>query len=233
MSPTHLVIYTLVLLLGLNVFGLILSFLPILFKSLHKYRIQDKKPNAKVFYKRLPLIGINVFLLALISSFGLYGLYPLFDPSLDFNVLTVVWQVMIILFVDDLWFYFLHRWMHRNKKVLKMIHSIHHRAHSPLALEYIYVHPLEWLLGYLGPFAGMMIVAAISPISIWAFWIYQFTRNLHELDVHSGFRSIVSQYIPFWGENEHHDMHHEKLDGNYATTFTWWDRIFKTQMKNR
>ncbi|MBL4704234.1 MAG: sterol desaturase family protein [Flavobacteriales bacterium] len=231
MIASELVIYTLILLLSFNVLGLVVSFLPFLFKSLHKYRIQNKRPDAQVFYKRLPLIGINVVSLALISSLGLYGLFPLFDASMKFDVLTILWQVMVVLLIDDLWFYFLHRWMHRNKKMLKMVHSIHHRAFSPLALEYIYVHPAEWLLGYIGPFVGMMLVASISPISIWGFWIYQAIRNLHEIDVHSGFRSLFSQWIPFWGENEHHDLHHEKLDGNYATTFTHWDYIFKTKMK--
>ena len=34
----------------------------------------------------------------------------------------------------------------------------------------------------------------------------------------------------FGGESEHHDLHHEKLNGNYATTFTIWDTLFNTKI---
>ena len=48
--------------------------------------------------------------------------------------------------------------------------------------------------------------------------------------MHSGFKSKFSKWIPFWGETEHHDKHHESLNGNYATTFTFWDEIFGTKI---
>ena len=88
------------------------------------------------------------------------------------------------------------------------------------------------MLGYTGPFIGIISIGVFTDsLSVWAFWIYMIVRNIHELDVHSGFKSKLGKWIPFWGENEHHDIHHEKLDGNYATTFTFWDWIFKTKMK--
>ena len=113
--------------------------------------------------------------------------------------------------------------MHTNKYILNKIHRIHHRAITPVALEYIYVHPLEWIMGYVGPFLAIFLIILFSPVNIIAFWLYQLIRNIHELDVHSGFKSVFSKWIPFWGECEHHDLHHKKLNGNYATTFTIWD----------
>ena len=230
MKSTEFVFYTVILILGLNIFGLLVTLLTVNSKYLHKYRIQDKPLDPKGFYQRLPLIGFNVLTLAGLSSICLFGLFGFFDSSLSFNATTIFWQVAIMFLIDDLWFYCLHRWMHSNKKVLKKVHSIHHRSHSPVALDYIYTHPIEWLSGSLGLFLGLLVVAFIQPPSIWAFWIYQIIRNLHELDVHSGFKSILSPWIPFWGEGEHHDLHHKKLRGNYATTFTHWDRIFGTKM---
>jgi len=120
--------------------------------------------------------------------------------------------------------------MHKNKYVLKKIHKIHHRAITPVALEYIYVHPIEWMMGYLGPFLGILVISYFGPVSFFSFWAYQIIRNLHELDVHSGLKSKFSKWIPFWGETEHHDKHHEALNGNYATTFTFWDEIFGTKI---
>ena len=159
-------------------------------------------------------------------------MYPIiFSNSLEFDLVIIIFQVLFILIFDDLFFYFLHKWMHDNKYLLKTIHRIHHKATAPLALDYMYVHPLEWLMGYIGPFIGIIVVSFISPLSCWAFWVYQLIRTLHEMDVHSGFKSFFSKWIPLWGECEHHDKHHEVLNGNYASTFTIWDSIFRTKIK--
>ena len=40
-------------------------------------------------------------------------------------------------------------------------------------------------------------------------------------------------FVLFWGESEHHDLHHEKLNDNYAATFTIWDSIFKTKLNDK
>ena len=53
--------------------------------------------------------------------------------------------------------------MHENKFLLRKVHSIHHRAFSPLALEYLYVHPFEWMMGYIGPFNGIGIKVVVEP----------------------------------------------------------------------
>lgn len=231
MLAKDFVLYNLTILMSCNVLGLVISILPIYFKRLLKYRIQNKKIDSKVFYSRLPLICFNIFSVALLSSVGLYLIFPIFDSTLEFQPFVILIQLLAILFADDFFFYFLHRWMHENKYLLKKVHSVHHRAFSPLALEYLYVHPFEWMMGYTGPFIGIALISVFSPVSCWAFWIYMLVRNIHELEIHSGFKSRISHWIPFWGENEHHDLHHAKLNGNYSSTFKIWDQIFGTIMK--
>ncbi len=232
MEQLSFVYYTILIIVSCNIFGFFLSLISIHSKFLYKYRIQKRKIKASAFYKRLPLILFNITLLILISSIGLYCLHPLFEKSLNFNLMVILFQVFIILFIDDFYFYCLHYWMHKNKYILNRIHRIHHKAISPFALEYIYVHPLEWIMGYIGPFIAIFFISLFNPVNILAFWIYQIIRNIHELDVHSGYKSFFSKWIPFWGESEHHDLHHEKLNGNYATTFTLWDIIFKTKIND-
>ena len=232
MDQLTFVFYSILIILCCNIIGLFLSLVSIHVPFLHKYRIQKRKIKANTFYTRCPLIIFNIILLIIVSAFGLYYLYPLFESSINYNIGMILFQFFIIIFIDDLYFYFFHAWMHKNSYVLDKIHRIHHKAIAPFALEYIYVHPLEWIMGYLGPFIAIFLISLFTPISILAFWIYQLIRNIHELDVHSGFKSVFSKWIPFWGESEHHDLHHEKLNGNYATTFTLWDYIFKTKIDN-
>jgi len=232
MDQLTFIFFTILIIVSCNIFGFLLSIASIHLKFLAKYRIQKRQIKASTFYNRLPLIFLNITLLIIVSSVGLYYMFPLFESVIDINIKTILIQLFFILVVDDLYFYFLHFWMHNNKYILDKIHRTHHKAITPFALEYIYVHPLEWMLGYIGPFIAIFIISIFFPVNILAFWAYQLIRNLHELDVHSGFKSVVSKWIPFWGESEHHDLHHEKLNGNYATTFTIWDNLFNTKIDN-
>ena len=230
MDNLSFVLYTISIIVFCNVLGFVFSLASIHIPSLQKHRIQQRKIKSTIFYNRLPLILFNICLLIIVSAIGLYYIYPLFDSNLSFHFGTIVIQLLIILVIDDLYFYVFHLWMHKNEYILKKIHRIHHKAITPFALEYIYVHPLEWIIGYVGPFIAIFAISVFSPVNIIAFWLYQFIRNIHELDVHSGFKSLIAKHVPFWGETEHHDLHHEKLNGNYATTFTFWDYIFNTKI---
>ena len=98
-----------------------------------------------------------------------------------------------------------------------------------MPFEYIYVHPFEWMSGMIGPFLGMYLLGGIS---FFAYCVYLVVRNMHEIHIHSGIKT--SQYlknVPLYGINEHHDVHHSKRMGNYASTFTLWDILLKTKIK--
>ena len=233
MEKTHIIGYTVLIIITCNLLGFAISLVSIHFRFLDKFKIQKRKIKAITFYKRLPLICFNIILLLLVSCLGLYFFLDIIDIETSFqDPIYILVQLFMIFIIDDVYFYFLHALMHKNKFILKKIHSIHHRAITTVSLEYIYVHPLEWLSGYIGPFLGMFILNLIGgPVNIFAFWLYQIIRNIHEIDVHSGFKSKFSQWIPYWGETEHHDKHHECLNGNYATTFTFWDDFFNTKIK--
>ncbi len=232
MEKTHIIFYTVLIIIACNFFGFIISLASIHFKFLEKYKIQKRKIKPNTFYKRLPLIFFNITLLIITSCLGLYFFLEIVNYEISIeNPFNILFQLFIIFVIDDIYFYFLHLLMHKNKFILKKIHSIHHRAITPVALEYMYVHPLEWLSGYLGPFLGMLVLNLLGSVNIFSFWLYQLIRNIHELDVHSGFKSKISKWIPYWGESEHHDKHHEVLNGNYATTFTFWDDFFNTRIK--
>ena len=70
----------------------------------------------------------------------------------------------------------------------------------------------------------------VSILEFFWLWIYLIVRNLHEIHIHSGIKtSWIKYFIPFYGDNEHHDLHHAKRDGNYASTFVLWDRIMGTK----
>ncbi len=219
---------TIILVFLINAFGYIYSYLIVTKKIGANNQIQ---PNAnrevEYFKNHRPLFLLNVSILIL---FVFIGLHFFGDYIISFNseltILNIILQLLIILIFDDTFFYFLHRLMHENKFIYKKIHKIHHRANSPIPIDYIYVHPLEWMSGFIGPFIGIIIIGGVS---IYSFWLYLLVRNFHELSIHSGLKTSFVKF-PFYGTNEHHDIHHARRDGNYASTFTLWDVLFKTKL---
>ena len=119
MDQLTFVLYTLAIILACNVLGFIISIISIHFPFLQKFRIQKRKIKSSIFYNRLPLILFNIILLMLVSGFGLYYLYFLFDPVLKLDFLIIAVQLLVILLIDDIYFYFLHFWMHTNQYILK------------------------------------------------------------------------------------------------------------------
>ena len=226
MNAATIAIYTIVLLICTNLFGLIYSMLVLYTPIFKKFSIQ-KKPYVKgVFAKRMPLYLFNITLLLTISGVGAYFGFGFLKQEVSIGI--IIFQVIFAFVIDDIFFYFYHRWLHENKYMLKTVHSIHHRATKPFPLEYLYAHPIEWMLGMIGAFLGFAILLIFMPVNIYAFWIFGGLRNLHEIHIHSDLELPVSSKIPLLSKTKHHDDHHAKLTGNYSSTFIWMDRLFKT-----
>ena len=229
----NIITSTLILILAINLFGFLYSYLIIKTEFFKKFKIQKRPHKLVNFYKRIPLISFNLIILMLITGFGLNyfsdNIYYLSDNILrDLGIM--IFEIFIILMIDDIYFYFWHRLMHENKFLYHKIHKIHHRASTPFPSEYLYTHPIEWMVGMIGPFLGIFLLGGVC---VYSFWMVLLIRNLHELDIHSGLKSsYLTKYFPFSGTNEHHDKHHAVLKGNYASAFSFWDKMFKTTIDN-
>tara|TARA_Y100000814_G_C12259062_1_gene377728 strand:+ start:54 stop:734 length:681 start_codon:yes stop_codon:yes gene_type:complete len=219
---------TLLLLFLINFYGFLYSYIITTKEYFKDSKIQKNRfIGLDTIKKRSPLILFNITVLMILTSLGLIYFKNFFISNYSSLSIEIL-KLCVVLLIDDLFFYFLHRSMHENKYLYKKIHKIHHRANTPIPIDYIYVHPFEWLSGFVGPFIGMIIIGGIS---FYTFWAYLIIRNIHELHIHSGLRtSFLLSFIPFYGLNEHHDMHHFKRDGNYASTFIFLDKLFKTKI---
>jgi plant 4alpha-monomethylsterol monooxygenase len=204
-----------------------------LHSSIFKDSILYDHPNVNSFEQRKPLIFFNIAtIFALAIAIGEYVGF-MFSFSLDLPWWNIFLQVVFMAVIDDVWFYFAHRLMHENSWLFRHVHSIHHRVRSTLPLDYIYVHPFEWMLGGFGIILACTILYfSLGQISVYAFFIYAMFKAMHEINIHSGVPSWVLERHPlkFVGTSEHHGNHHFKIKGNYASCFKWWDHWLKSKL---
>ena len=230
----NLVHTTMLIYLGINVIGLVWTAGIIQFGVPAHLSIQNRPHKWSILIDRLPLVFLNqTILMALVwMSLTLFGdIFTMTSPGLGLLAL----QVGTIILLDDAWFYAWHRLMHEHKGLYNRVHRIHDKAYPPPPIEYIYVHPLEWMVGAIGPFLGLVLVHLLwGAVPAWTLWGYLVVRNLHELDIHSGIISPLGKLMPIYAPAEHHDLHHAKpTKGNYASTFELWDRVLGTYWRPR
>lgn len=188
-----------------------------------------RKPNS--LRPRLPLILLNLVMLVGGAFVGLSLVGDAFTFAAP-TALALVGQVVLLMVLDDIWFYGVHRLLHQHKGLYKRVHKLHHKAFAPVPIEYLYVHPAEWMTGAIGPVAGIIALGWVQgEMNAWIFLAWVALRTTHELDIHSGVRSWMSRALPLLAPTEHHDLHHAKPTlGNYASTFRVWDRVLGTEI---
>lgn len=182
------------------------------------------------FRGRLPLIALNMGLVMLGAGLGLSLMGP-HMPTARPPLLSWALQLLAVALIDEAWFYVFHRLAHAKPALYRRIHRVHHRAHAPLPLDYVYVHPLEWSFGALGSILGFAVVAlATGGLNAWTFLGHATLKQLRELRVHSGLRVFDRVQIPLLGTVEHHDTHHARPNsGNYGTASRLLDRLLGTE----
>lgn len=165
-------------------------------------------PPLTIGAKHLPLLGIN-------------GDAPI--PSSQ-NILL---NLAFFLVIEDYLNYWLHRMLHLPW-LYKRVHSVHHQYNAPFALAAAYAHPFETFLLSIPTFAGPLLVGP----HMFTLLVWQLLRNYEAIDIHSGYELPVSfkPLFPLYAGADHHDYHHYMHSGNFASVFTWCDKLYGTDL---
>jgi sterol desaturase/sphingolipid hydroxylase (fatty acid hydroxylase superfamily) len=192
---------------------------------------QERMVPWEEWRRRIPLIAANLLTLLALSALGMWQNRASFTWEVQSPALFAA-VFLLLLVLDDAYFYAYHRALHQVPFLYRTIHRIHHRAYAPVPLDYIYVHPLEWVIGAMGFVIGLAVTYLwLGTIPILPFLAYNLFRNIRELIIHSGLPSGVLRHLKVLGLTEHHDLHHAKLNGNYASMLHLWDMLFRTQLR--
>eukprot|EP00927_Polykrikos_kofoidii_P011422 TRINITY_DN14843_c0_g1_i3.p1 TRINITY_DN14843_c0_g1~~TRINITY_DN14843_c0_g1_i3.p1 ORF type:complete len:265 (+),score=46.20 TRINITY_DN14843_c0_g1_i3:193-987(+) len=151
----------------------------------------SKQMDVRSLLRSLPLTSFNFVIGTLAGTFVFT--YGLPERSFDFHNLptwtTLARDVLVWLIVNEVLFFYVHRWLHLNK----------------VSLVAIYCHPLEHIFSNVMPLVAGPLLCGSHYVSISIFF---FGALVHTSTVHSG----------YWVCDDHglHDEHHRMFNVNFG-----------------
>jgi len=141
------------------------------------------------------------------------------------SVTGTVLSLAASLVLFDAWFYWFHRLIHA-RPFYAWVHRWHHLTVTPVGwsnnsdrlIDNLFLQSY-WLLAHL-----------LIPIAPWALLAHKLYDQVTGVIGHSGYEHggrWCRPPSPLVGVT-HHDQHHRFFRCNYATHFTWWDRLMGT-----
>src|SRR5262249_10016213 len=134
----------------------------------------------------------------------------------------------LLLVLHDAWFYWVHRLMHL-RPFFRHFHGLHHRSRTPTPWAAYAFAPGEALLMSL----FVPLVTMAIPVHVLVLFVFLAIMIVRNAMGHSGI-----EFHPRWWIDSpldalttvtHHDLHHQRIGGNYGLYFTWWDRWMGTE----
>ncbi len=193
-------------------------------KPLRQYKIQQKPFELnKFFWPSIGRIIINNLILValLVIAWPLMKLSGVHNGELPVWYLIIA-QLIFFVLLDDFLYYWMHRYMHENKWLLKNIHSVHHRIRNTCGINGNYMHWLEYVLTAGLTLVGPLLIGA----HIYVIWLWVIIRQIEGADGHIGYDIPwnPAHLFPVYKGPVYHDFHHAKFKGNYAGFLPYLDR---------
>jgi sterol desaturase/sphingolipid hydroxylase (fatty acid hydroxylase superfamily) len=146
------------------------------------------------------------------------------------GALTVLAWVAGIVVFNDAWFYGWHRLLH-TPALFRRVHAIHHKSVDVNPFSSYSFHLFEaFILG-----AWVVPAAMVLPIPMPALALVQVVGLLNNVNSHLGYELLPAWWlrVPLlsWSASAtYHNLHHQRLNGNYGLFFRFWDRALGTEL---
>lgn len=143
----------------------------------------------------------------------------------DFGIFYFVLSFPLFLFLQDTYFYWTHRLLHRRS--LFRFHKAHHYSVAPTAWTSFAFHPVEACIQAM----FLPVFVLILPVH----WMV-LLGLLMFMTVFGLLNHLGHEFCPRFFETKlglitanHHQHHHENFHKNFGLYFTWWDHLMKSE----
>jgi sterol desaturase/sphingolipid hydroxylase (fatty acid hydroxylase superfamily) len=202
-------------------------------EKLRAKRLNRDRPIRRVVLQeiRLSLLSSVVYAApaALVLIVWMRGGTAIYDDwSAHGGALYLLLSALLYLIIQDSYYYWAHRLMHRPA-LFRWMHAGHHRSRQPTPFASFAFDPAEavataWLLPAL---------ALVIPIHIGVLIALLMLMTVTAVMNHSGWEILPARFIdgPV-GRHlitaTHHSLHHTSFGANYGLYFRFWDRLMGT-----
>lgn len=154
------------------------------------------------------------------------------DIYTDINSYPLIWypaSIVIVLFIHETYYYWLHRWMHRPG-VYRWVHKTHHDSITTSPWTAFSFHPIESTLqAIIIPALTFVLPLHISAVGL-ILMIMTLSSAINHLNTEVYPQDFNRHWLGRWliGAT-HHSLHHTQFRFNYGLYFTFWDKWMRTE----
>lgn len=193
-------------------------------------KIAKKQIRLEIYYS---VISALIFAIFGIGTYWLWseGMTAVYSDITEYPLWYFPLSILLVLFLQDTYYYWIHRWMH-IPRVYKYFHKVHHQSvHTSVWTSFSF-HPLETVLQA----AILPLIIIFLPLNTWAVLVILIIMTVSATINHAGVEIYPEgQYGKWFGKlvigASHHDQHHRRFLCNYGLYFTIWDRLMKTEQE--
>jgi lathosterol oxidase len=138
-------------------------------------------------------------------------------------------SIILVLLIQETYYYWLHRWMHRPK-IYRLVHKWHHDSIKTSALTAFSFHPIESVLQAI----VLPLLILILPVHLYLLFalliLMTFSSTINHAGVEVFPRGFANHWLGRWLVGAtHHDLHHKEFRYNFGLYFTFWDKWMETE----
>lgn len=193
-----------------------------------KSRVKAQQIRREIFNAFLVFLMGTLFsgLIFIMKANGLTRIYT--DPAAYGGWPWIAASVVLLILIDDCWFYWLHRLLH-TPRLYRWIHNEHHKSIDVTPFTSVSFSMLEAGLLTL----WMIPVSLVIPVYAPMFAILQVYGLLENLKAHLGYELFPAWFnrglFRLFTTSTYHNQHHAKFNGNYGLHLRFWDRVMGTE----
>jgi sterol desaturase/sphingolipid hydroxylase (fatty acid hydroxylase superfamily) len=202
-----------------------------------KEKLQSKKIQAK--FPEWPYVAYEIRhsmqtaliftgLGLLIRMMRIHGFTQMYTDIEAYGWLYFAGSFVMLAFIHDAYFYWMH-WSMHHFKWLKKFHAVHHHSHNPTPWAAFSFHPVEALLEF-GFVPVVVLLLPMHPLTLFLFSLWSLGMNVLG---HLGYElfppgATKHPLLKWMNTATHHNMHHQAAKYNYGLYFNIWDRLMHT-----
>lgn len=198
-----------------------------------KHKIQKNHAHADQIKNELLRSAGTVAIIAAISTFGLSNpsMIEIYKNPYDYPLWWLPLSLVVLILVQDTYFYWVHRLLH-HPKIFNHAHHVHHYSTNPTPYTSNSFHPFELIIEF------VWLPVFLSFVPVHAVIVFVFSLIIMAMNVigHLGYEIYPSHWkthpvMKWLNSSTYHNNHHQHFNGNYSLYFRYWDFWMGTELK--